>query len=84
MRATNDKNKKKEEKKKKVYKGPFPPNKNQDVETTRKYMKSHEDGPTVDAFSYQDTTDSIDIKDPTPKKRHNKRPRKKSKRKNMI
>ena len=40
-------------------------------------MKSHEDGPTVDAFSYQDTTDSIDIKDPTPKKRHNKRPRKK-------
>lgn len=63
--------------KKKEYKGPFPINKNFEIETTRKYMKSDSDGPTVDEFSHQDTTDSVDSFESKPKKEQNIRPRKK-------
>lgn len=75
MRVNKDKNK--EVKKKKVYKGPFPINKNFEVESTRKYMKACANGPTVDEFSYQDTTDSVDISNIYSKKKKNIRPRSK-------
>ena len=77
MKPNRDRNKKKEGQKRKEYKGPFPFNKNYEVETTRKYMKTNAEDPTVDEFSYQDTTDSIDISDSSPQKQPNKRPRKK-------
>lgn len=77
MSTKRTKNKKKDEHKKREYKGPFPHNKNFEIETTRKYMKPNSDGPTVDEFSYQDTTDSIDSSEVVPQKKQNKRPRKK-------
>ena len=70
-------NKKKEGGKKKHYTGPFPLNKNFAIETTRKYMKTDPDGPTVDEFSIQDTTDSVDLSEEIPQKKQSKRPRKK-------
>ncbi len=70
-------NRKKEGQKRKGYKGPFPINKNFEIETTRKYMKPNADGPTVDEFSIQDTTDSIDYSETMPQKKQGKRPRKK-------
>lgn len=55
-----DKTKNKKQKtKQKSYQGPFPKNKNLEIQMTRKYMKTEGEGPTVDAFSYQDTTDSL-------------------------
>lgn len=70
-------NKKKDGGKKKHYTGPFPLNKNFAIETTRKYMKTDPDGPTVDEFSIQDTTDSVDFSEEIPQKKQSKRPRKK-------
>jgi len=77
MSTKRTKNKKKDEHKKREYKGPFPFNKNFEIETTRKYMKPNSDGPTVDEFSYQDTTDSVDSSEAVPQKKQSKRPRKK-------
>jgi|GEM_PF-3061919 hypothetical protein len=77
MRTNKDRNKKKESVRRKEYKGPFQINKNYEFETTRKNMRPHADGPTVDEFSHQDTTDSFDVSDSIQTKKHNKRPRKK-------
>jgi len=65
--------------KKKQFKGPYPINKYAEVETTRKYMKSEAEGPTVDEFSYQDTTDSVNTSKSMLYNGHSKRPRKKQK-----
>ena len=45
------------------YKGPFPPNKNLEFDSTRKNMRTTTDGPTADMRSFNDSTISQSVKD---------------------
>ena len=45
------------------YRGPFPPNKNLEFDSTRKNMRTPTDGPTADMRSYNDSTISQSAND---------------------
>ena len=64
---------------KKPFKGPFPKNDNVEIERVRKSMRPHFEGPTVDSFSSNTGTTSVDLNGLSETKAEPNRPKRPSK-----